>query len=78
MKPDRPYPFDLLDGNAFNFNAFDRHITRRLSAMQSQYLDQAACQALLAREDILLYEVYDSPRPEVSGELLYGLSIVHP
>ncbi|GAB4410742.1 MAG: glucose-6-phosphate isomerase [Anaerolineae bacterium] len=57
---------------------YDNHIQRRLSSMKGQFLDQAAYDALLAREDALLYEVYEIKRPEVAGELLHGLSIVHP
>ena len=33
---------------------------------------------MLAEEDTLLYEVYEIKRPEVAGELLLGISIVHP
>jgi glucose-6-phosphate isomerase len=57
---------------------YDNHITRRLSAMQGHFADQAAYQALLAREDVVLYQVYEIRRPEVAGELLHGISIVHP
>ncbi len=57
---------------------FDNHIVRRLSSMQGQYHDQAAYTAMLASQDALLYEVYEIVRPEVSGELMSGLSIVHP
>jgi glucose-6-phosphate isomerase len=57
---------------------YDNHITRRLSAMKGQFADQAAYQALLARGDTLLYEVYEIRRPELAGELLHGTSIVHP
>jgi len=57
---------------------YDNHITRSLSAMRGQFADQAAYQALLAREDVVLYEVYEIKRPEVDGELLHGTSIVHP
>jgi len=57
---------------------YDNHIVRRLSAMQGQFADQVAYQAALAREDVLLYEVYEIRRPELAGELLHGTSIVHP
>jgi glucose-6-phosphate isomerase len=57
---------------------YDNHITRRLSAMGGQFADQAAYQAMLAREDVVLYQVYEIRRPEVAGELLHGISIVHP
>jgi glucose-6-phosphate isomerase len=57
---------------------FDNHIVRTLSSMKGQYFDQAAYAAMLAREDVALYEVYEIARPEVAGELMTGLSIVHP
>lgn len=57
---------------------FDNHIVRKLSSMRGQYLDQQAYEDMLAQDDQMLYEVYEFARPEVEGELLYGLSIVHP
>jgi glucose-6-phosphate isomerase len=56
----------------------DNHIKRTLSAMKGQFLDQVTYQALLAEDDRLIYEVYEIKRPEVEGELLMGISIVHP
>lgn len=56
----------------------DNHIVRRLSSMRGMYADEAAYAALLAQGDALLYEVYEIQRPQVSGELLSGTSIVHP
>jgi len=74
----RPYTIEInLAGNVFP-SAFDHHIIRRLSAMKGQYLDQAAYDALLEAGDPLLYEVYELLRPETSGEMKHGLSIVHP
>ncbi len=57
---------------------YDTHITRRLSSMRGQYCDQAAYDALLAQGDPLLYEVYQIERPPVEGELLQGISVIHP
>ena len=57
---------------------YDHHIRRTLSSMRGQFFDQAAYAAMLAREDTLLYEVYEFLRPEVPGDLLSGISIVHP
>jgi glucose-6-phosphate isomerase, archaeal len=57
---------------------YDNHITRRLSSMRGQYADEQAYAARLAQEDVLVYEVYEFHRPESSGELLHGISIVHP
>ena len=46
--------------------------------MKGQFSDQQAYAALLAKEDLILYEVYELQRPELAGELLSGISIVHP
>jgi len=73
----RPFSFQL-DGPSFIPAEYDNHIQRRLSAMNSQYLDEDAYEKMLAEEDTLLYEVYEIKRPENAGELLNGISIVHP
>jgi glucose-6-phosphate isomerase len=56
----------------------DNHIVRRLSALRGQFLDQETYNTMLSQEDKLIYEVYEIKRPEVEGELLMGVSIVHP
>ena len=72
-----PFAFDLPAPD-FIPSTYDNHIKRYLSAMKGQYRDQAAYENLLAESDPLLYEVYELQRPTVSGELLHGISIVHP
>lgn len=57
---------------------YDNHIVRKLSSMKGQYLDQRAYDEMLKEQDKILYEVYEIKRPERAGELLWGLSIVHP
>lgn len=57
---------------------YDNHIRRKLSDMSGQFLDTAAFDALLARSDPILYEVYEFAADELPGELLNGISIVHP
>ena len=56
---------------------YDNHIVRRLSAMVGQYQDAQAFTAMLS-QDPVLYEVYEVKRPESEGELMNGISIVHP
>ncbi len=56
----------------------DNHIKRRLSSLKGQFLDNTTFDKMLAREDTLIYEVYEVKRPEVAGEILMGISIVHP
>ncbi|MEM7344186.1 MAG: glucose-6-phosphate isomerase [Chloroflexota bacterium] len=74
---DTPFTFgvDILSAT---MDRYDTHITRHLSSMKGQYFDKDAYEAMLGQSDQLLYEVYETRRPEVSGELLNGLSIVHP
>ena len=56
----------------------DNHIERRLSALRGQFFDQETYHSMLSKEDQLIYEVYEIKRPEVEGEFLMGVSIVHP
>jgi glucose-6-phosphate isomerase len=72
-----PFSF-LIQRPDYIPSTYDNHIQRRLSKMRGQYLDQDAFQELLAEENRILYEVYELERPEVAGEILHGISIVHP
>lgn len=76
MKTD-PFAFDIIAPD-FIPSQYDNHIERRLSAMAGQYADSNALAAVLAESDPLLYQVYELRRPPVAGELLHGISIVHP
>jgi glucose-6-phosphate isomerase len=55
-----------------------RRIERRLSHMRGMYQDAAATEAILKREDPLIYEVYTVDVPETAGQLLHGLTVLHP
>jgi glucose-6-phosphate isomerase, archaeal len=57
---------------------FDHHLERRLSAMKGQFVDEAAYRQLVGTGDPILYEVYEISRPQVAGELIHGISILHP
>lgn len=72
-----PFTFDLQAPD-FIPSQYDNHIKRNLSNMAGQYLDQDAFKKKQTEEDSLLYEVYELKRPEVAGEILHGISIVHP
>lgn len=72
-----PYTFGI-EGPDFIPERYDNHIERRLSAMRGQYADGEAYAAMLADHDRLLYEVYELQRPHDAGEILHGVSIVHP
>jgi glucose-6-phosphate isomerase len=72
-----PFTFDLPTPSVIPSH-YDNHIQRRLSAMRGQFLDEQAYEALLEQGDVLLYEVYEIKRPHDAGELLSGVSIIHP
>jgi glucose-6-phosphate isomerase len=74
---DAPFTFQLEPPD-FIPSEYDNHIQRRLSAMRGQYADATALEQMLAQEDSLLYDVYELRRPELPGEILHGISIVHP
>lgn len=72
----RPFAYDvtLPDGIP---SQCDNQVIRKLSDMEGYYFDTPSYNALLAKGDIILYEVYQILRPESSGELLNGLSVLH-
>ena len=74
---DAPFTFGINIAQS-KLETYDNHIERRLSAMKAQYLDTHACETILAQEDPLLYQVYENIRPHNSGEVLHGLSVLHP
>ena len=72
----RPYGYQIsLPESA---TSFDNHIERRLSSLRNKFSDSETFHAMLHSGDPLIYEVYENRRPETAGELLSGLSIVHP
>jgi len=74
---ERPFGFEIdIAGAAIP--ARDRCMQRRLSALRGQYQDTAGFDHMVEQGDPLIYEVHEVLRPESSGELLSGLSIVHP
>jgi glucose-6-phosphate isomerase len=74
---DRPFAADIaLPGG--QLSRYDNRYVRPLSAMRGFYSDGNAYERLLAAGDIALYEVYESVRPAVPGELLHGTTILHP
>src|SRR4030067_1865755 len=74
---DHPFTLKISPERGY-LELFSNHITRHLSAMRNQFLDKDAYESILKKEDVLVYEVYESKRPEIAGELLHGISIVHP
>ncbi len=76
MMKDAPFSSKISLPDA-GLSPSDNHIVRTLSSMQGQYRDTKAYAEMLAAGDRLLYEVYEVRRPEIEGELMCGLSVVH-
>jgi glucose-6-phosphate isomerase len=72
-----PFSFDV-EVPDYIPSDYDNHIQRKLSNMKGQYLNQEIYRNMLSRGDVLLYQVYELKRPEIEGELLHGISIIHP
>jgi glucose-6-phosphate isomerase, archaeal len=66
--------FDLHSG----LSTSKKPLQRYLSNMKGIFSDQAACDAQLAKENVLIYEFFDMGVPESSGEIAYGTSITYP
>lgn len=77
MMVDLPFSFTLPMPQVIP-SRVDHHITRRLSALHGQFLDQESYQKMLDEDDRLIYEVYEISRPQIEGELLMGVTFVHP
>ena len=74
---DSPFTFSIPLPDAIP-TTYDNHIQRKLSSLRGQFLDEEAFRKQLETEDLMIYEVYEITRPEKYGELLQGISIVHP
>lgn len=57
---------------------YDNPHVRSLSSMRGQYQDEGAYEAMVRDNDPVLYKVYEIKRPERAGEMMFGLSVVHP
>lgn len=74
---DKPTTFEIRLPLAIP-TRYDNHLVRTLTSMAGQYADELAYSQLLSTGNPVLYEVYEVKRPEIPGELLHGISIVHP
>ena len=74
---EKPFIF-RISFPGFQPSKIDNHITRHLSDLKGQFMDTDAYDQMIQKEDTLLYEVYEVKRPEVAGEMLTGIDIVHP
>ena len=74
---DKPFTFKIpIPG--FQPSRVDHHVTRHLSDLKGRFIDTEAYDQMLIKEDVMVYEVYEIRRPEVAGEMLFGIDIIHP
>lgn len=52
--------------------------TRKLSNMKGMYGDEAVFNAMLEKDDPVVYEFYELGAPENAGDLAFGTSITYP
>jgi glucose-6-phosphate isomerase, archaeal len=72
----KPYSFSILPGGKPTI--FTSHLKRALSSMKGQFFDNEVLEKMIGIEDKVMYEVYELTRPEVAGEMIHGVSILHP
>lgn len=73
----KPFSFDIsLTGDWGS--QFDRRLERRLSGLAGIYMDSESQSRYVMEADPVVYEVFEMVRPAQAGELLNGLSVVHP
>lgn len=77
---DRPNirPFSLMFDTGTGICRERKTSKRYLSNMKGMYLDNDALEAMVRKEDRLVYEFYELTIPETEGNLLFGTSIVYP
>jgi glucose-6-phosphate isomerase len=66
--------FDLKNG----LSATRQPLQRRLNNMKGMFADQAAYDARLQAENVLVYEFFDMGVPDSEKEVAYGTSITYP
>ena len=77
-------PLDFLKGCTIDFDlttGLSQKVDtgkRYLSQMKGMFVDEAAFQAALEKEDSLIYEFHGMPVPETAGDLAFGCSILNP
>ena len=57
---------------------YGQKVERRLSHMRGMYQDIPETEAILERDDPLIYKVYTVDVPEEGGQLLHCLTVLHP
>ena len=69
------YTLDIPHATLSNY---DTQSTRRLSDLAGYFADVAAFDALCQTSDPPLYTVYGTSRPAVAGDLISGITLLHP
>lgn len=74
---DIPFSIDLENTLLIPLK-YDRHISRTLTDLRGQFFDTQVYLDVLAKSDLPVYDVYEIKRPEIAGELLFGITHLHP
>ncbi len=57
---------------------YDNKLERKLTDLQGMFSDESAYKEALAKENSVLYEVYEKEVPIESGQLAHAVTILHP
>lgn len=55
-----------------------RRVARRASDLRGYFADDAALEALIRRDNPVIYEVFEPSVPEAPGQIMYGISVLYP
>jgi len=67
-----------LDIGQAQLSHYDVESVRHLSDLAGYFADEGAYRAQLAEDDPILYRVYGTARPAHAGELISGITLLHP
>ncbi len=57
---------------------YDNKLERRLSNLKGIFNDEKAYENMLAKEDTMVYEVYEKEVPVEAGQLAHAVTVIHP
>lgn len=68
------FSFDMLSGLSPDHTTSKRYLTN----LRGMFADDAALEAMIGKENTLVYEFYEMGVPEHPGDLAFGTSIAYP
>ncbi|TET55439.1 MAG: glucose-6-phosphate isomerase [Actinobacteria bacterium] len=67
-----------IDFSSGKLRDYDNKLDRKLSSMLGMFADKDIFDQMLAKEDSMVYEVFEKEVPEQSGQLAHAVTVIHP